>query len=77
MPRYRLKYGKNAEFDAQGPGEVVPFIAEKHFAGGEDEDRFMRRLAMEFSDWNRGNLLLHEQGQACAEHDERRFVGVC
>jgi len=54
MPTYRLKYGKTREFNAQGPGEVVPFIAEKHFAGNEDEDRFMRRLAMEFSDWNRG-----------------------
>ena len=54
MPTYRLKYGKTREFNAQGPGEVVPFIAEKHFAGSEDEDRFMRRLAMEFSDWNRG-----------------------
>ena len=55
MPRYRLNYGRVREFEAQTPGEVVPFIADSHFAGGEDERDFMRRLAISMSQWNRGS----------------------
>ena len=55
MPRYRLKYGSVREFEAQTPGEVVPFIADSHFVGGEDERDFMRRLAISMSQWNRGS----------------------
>ena len=55
MPKYRLNYGSVREFEAQTPGEVVPFIADSHFAGGEDERDFMRRLAISMSQWNRGS----------------------
>ena len=42
MPRYRLKYGFDVEFDAQGAGEVVPMIQSGHRIGGcEDERRFV------------------------------------
>ncbi len=33
MPRYRLKYGFDVEFDAQGAGEVVPMIQSGHRIG--------------------------------------------
>ena len=55
MPRYRLSYGDIREFEAQTPGEVVPYIAGSHFAGREDERDFMRRLAIEMTQWNRGS----------------------
>ncbi len=54
MPKYRLTYGLTSEFEAQGPGEVVPFIQESHYLGDEDEHKFMRRLAGEMVEWNRG-----------------------
>ena len=54
MPRYRLKYGETTEFEGQSPGEVVPHLAGSHFAGGEDERDFMRRLAISMTQWNRG-----------------------
>jgi len=55
MPRYRLTYGSTSEFDAQSPGEVVPYIQKDHYFNGEDEYKFMRRLAGEMVEWNRGS----------------------
>lgn len=54
MPTFRLNYGDVVEFDAQGAGEVVPFLQERHVAGGLSEDRFLRRLAIELCEWSGG-----------------------
>jgi hypothetical protein len=53
MARFRLRYGTEVEFDAQDAGEVVPFLHERHVVGcGEDEVRFLRRLAIELCEWS-------------------------
>ena len=54
MPRYRLNYGEIFEFDAQGAGEVVPILRDRHVAGDADERVFMRRAAIEMCEWNGG-----------------------
>lgn len=55
MPKYRLTYGSTSEFYAQTPGEVVPYIQKSHYLGDDDEQKFMRRLAGEMVEWNRGS----------------------
>ena len=55
MPRYRLSYCEVVEFEAQTAGEVVPFIAVSHMMGGESESKFIRRLAIEFCEYNGKN----------------------
>lgn len=53
MARFRLSYGTEVEFDAQSAGEVVPFLHCRHVTGsGEGEARFLRRLAIELSEWS-------------------------
>ena len=54
MPTFRLNYGEVVEFEAQGAGEVVPFLQDRHVAGGVSEDRFLRRLAIELCEWSGG-----------------------
>ena len=54
MPRFRLNYGESFEFDAQGVGEVVPILRDRHVAGDGDERLFCRRLAIEMCEWNGG-----------------------
>ena len=62
MPRYRLNYGDVREFDAQGVGEVVPILQERHCVGvGDDEHSFMRRAAMEMCEWNGKNYYFHSR----------------
>lgn len=61
MPRYRLRYGDEFEFDAQGAGEVVPVLSERHMFGGGDERVFMRRLAMEMCEWDGGVYCFHSR----------------
>lgn len=62
MPKYRLKYGFDVEFDAQGAGEVVPMIQSGHRIGScEDERRFCRRMAIELCEWSGGNYYYHSR----------------
>ena len=62
MPRYRLSYGDSLEFDAQGVGEVVPVMQDRHRVGGcDDEHSFMRRAAMEMCEWNGRNYFFHSR----------------
>ena len=62
MPRYRLSYGEVREFDAQGVGEVVPVMQERHRIGrGDDEYSFMRRAAMEMCEWSGKNFYFHSR----------------
>jgi len=55
MPRYRLHYGSFEDFYAQGAGEVVPLLQERHVLGEMDEGEFMRRLAIEMCEWSGDN----------------------
>ena len=62
MPRFRLNYGDVHEFDAQGAGEVVPVMQERHRIGrGEDEFIFMRRAAIEMCEWSGKNYYFHSR----------------
>ena len=62
MPRYRLSYGEVREFDAQGVGEVVPVMQERHRIGRcDDEYSFMRRAAMEMCEWSGKNFYFHSR----------------
>jgi len=62
MPSYRLSYGFVSEFDAQGSGEVVPFLQSRHRIGsGEDEVSFIRRAAIEMCEWNGKNYYFHSR----------------
>ena len=63
MPKYRLTYGSTSEFHAQGPGEVVPYIQKSHYLGDDEEHRFMRRLAGEMVEWNRGTYWYTSRGR--------------
>ena len=62
MPKYRLNYGFLSDFDAQGAGEVVPVMQERHRIGfGESEDSFIRRAAIEMCKWNGKNYYFHSR----------------
>lgn len=61
MPRYCMDYGGYFEFDAQGAGEVVSVLQGRHMFGGDSEDAFIRRLAMELCEWSGGDYCFHSR----------------